>query len=237
MKTRRIELDTRPGVPDYLPGVHEGVIVYNPATDRLAVGTSSAFVDLAADGDAGGDIAAAIADHDGANTHAQIDAHLANVSNPHSVSKSQVGLGNVDNTSDATKNAASATLANKTLTSPTLSGHVRATGAAATITANANAGATASLTGSSGNDRLGEIVLVPGGAGLAAGVQVTVTFAAAMTDATFIVHLSPHSSAARAANAVVGTTGRSTTKFDIIADSALTGGSTYTWFYTVEERV
>lgn len=34
--------------------------------------------------------------------------------------KGDVGLGNVDNTSDATKNAAMATLANKTLTSPTI---------------------------------------------------------------------------------------------------------------------
>lgn len=34
--------------------------------------------------------------------------------------KADVGLGNVDNTSDATKNAASATLTNKTLTSPTI---------------------------------------------------------------------------------------------------------------------
>lgn len=35
-------------------------------------------------------------------------------------SKSDVGLGNVDNTSDATKNAATATLTNKTLTSPVI---------------------------------------------------------------------------------------------------------------------
>lgn len=33
----------------------------------------------------------------GTNTHAQIDAHITNVSNPHSVTKSQVGLGNVPN--------------------------------------------------------------------------------------------------------------------------------------------
>ncbi len=35
--------------------------------------------------------------------------------NPHAVTKAQVGLGNVDNTSDATKNAATATLTNKTI--------------------------------------------------------------------------------------------------------------------------
>lgn len=35
--------------------------------------------------------------------------------NPHNVTKTDVGLGNVDNTSDATKNAATATLTNKTI--------------------------------------------------------------------------------------------------------------------------
>lgn len=39
----------------------------------------------------------------GTNTHDQIDSHIANTSNPHSVTKSQLGLGNVDNTSDANK--------------------------------------------------------------------------------------------------------------------------------------
>jgi len=35
--------------------------------------------------------------------------HVANTSNPHAVTKSQVGLGNVDNTADANKNVLSAT--------------------------------------------------------------------------------------------------------------------------------
>jgi hypothetical protein len=39
----------------------------------------------------------------GTNTHGQIDSHIASTSNPHSVTKSQVGLANVDNTSDADK--------------------------------------------------------------------------------------------------------------------------------------
>lgn len=40
---------------------------------------------------------------------AQITSHIANTSNPHSVTKSQVGLGNVDNTSDANKPVSTAT--------------------------------------------------------------------------------------------------------------------------------
>jgi len=52
----------------------------------------------------------------GTNTHAQIDtaisnsaSHIANTSNPHSVTKTQVGLGNVDNTSDVNKPISTAT--------------------------------------------------------------------------------------------------------------------------------
>ena len=40
------------------------------------------------------------------------------ITSPTGIVKGDVGLGNVDNTSDATKNAATATLTNKTLTSP-----------------------------------------------------------------------------------------------------------------------
>lgn len=39
----------------------------------------------------------------GTNNHSTIDNHLANTSNPHSVTKAQVGLTNVDDTSDANK--------------------------------------------------------------------------------------------------------------------------------------
>ena len=45
----------------------------------------------------------------GTNTHAQIDTHIASTSNPHSVTKTQVGLSNVDNTSDANKPISTAT--------------------------------------------------------------------------------------------------------------------------------
>lgn len=40
---------------------------------------------------------------------ADIDAHEARTDNPHTVTKSQVGLGNVDNTSDANKPISTAT--------------------------------------------------------------------------------------------------------------------------------
>lgn len=43
------------------------------------------------------------------------------ITTPTGIVKGDVGLGNVDNTSDATKNAATATLTNKTLTSPVIS--------------------------------------------------------------------------------------------------------------------
>ncbi len=42
------------------------------------------------------------------------------ITGPTGIVKGDVGLGNVDNTSDATKNAASVTLTNKTLTSPVI---------------------------------------------------------------------------------------------------------------------
>jgi hypothetical protein len=64
-----------------------------------------------------GGISHTILSNIGTNTHAQIDTHIANTSNPHSVTATQVGLGNVDNTSDATKNTATATLSNKTISS------------------------------------------------------------------------------------------------------------------------
>lgn len=48
-----------------------------------------------------------------------ISTHTARTDNPHAVTKTQVGLSEVDNTSDATKWAAAATLTNKTLDSIT----------------------------------------------------------------------------------------------------------------------
>lgn len=47
-----------------------------------------------------------------------LSTHTSSTSNPHSVTKSQVGLSDVDNTSDASKNSAAVTLTNKTITAP-----------------------------------------------------------------------------------------------------------------------
>lgn len=62
-----------------------------------------------------------------AATDGDLDTHIADTANPHSVTATQVGLGNVDNTSDATKNSATATLTNKTLTSPIINTSVSGT--------------------------------------------------------------------------------------------------------------
>jgi hypothetical protein len=45
----------------------------------------------------------------GTNNHFAIDNHISNVNNPHSVTKQQVGLGQVDNTSDINKTISNAT--------------------------------------------------------------------------------------------------------------------------------
>lgn len=65
----------------------------------------------------------------GTNTHAQIDTHIANVTtNPHSVTATNVGLGNVDNTSDANKPVSTAQQTaldlKANLASPTFTGTV-----------------------------------------------------------------------------------------------------------------
>ena len=50
----------------------------------------------------------------GTNTHTQIDSHIGNISNPHSVTKTQVGLGNVPNLDTTTAVNSAHTHANKT---------------------------------------------------------------------------------------------------------------------------
>lgn len=67
---------------------------------------------------------------------ATVTAHTSNVSNPHTVTATQVGLGNVDNTSNATERAAVATLTNKTIEAGTFTnGYTEETVTANTSTA------------------------------------------------------------------------------------------------------
>lgn len=54
-----------------------------------------------------------------------LTTHVNDVANPHAVTKTQVGLSNVDNTSDATKNSATATLTNKTIVGASIQTPIR----------------------------------------------------------------------------------------------------------------
>lgn len=65
-----------------------------------------------------------------------LTSHIENTSNPHSVTKAQIGLGSVDNTSDSAKNVLSAT---KLTTARTINGVSFNGSANITITANPNA--------------------------------------------------------------------------------------------------
>jgi hypothetical protein len=56
------------------------------------------------------------------------------INTPTGIVKGDVGLGNVDNTSDATKNSASVTLTNKTLTNPTVNDYVESVVVIGTVT-------------------------------------------------------------------------------------------------------
>lgn len=72
------------------------------------------------------ELAAAQSATDAANTVAPFTTHLTDTNNPHSVTKSQVGLGNVDNTSDVNKPISTATqtaLNGKANNATTLSGY------------------------------------------------------------------------------------------------------------------
>lgn len=80
--------------------VPDSVLLSNPAGDGLDWADSSDFA---------GTTNHFLLENIGVNTHYQIDDHINNTSNPHSVTKTQVGLGNADNTSDLNKPISTAT--------------------------------------------------------------------------------------------------------------------------------
>lgn len=101
--------------------------------------------------------------------NANIQSHIASTSNPHGVTKTQVGLGNVDNTADSTKNVLSAT---KWTTARTLSLTGDVTGSSS-IDGSANVTITTTVQPNSvalGTDTTGNYV-----AGVTAGTGIAIT--------------------------------------------------------------
>lgn len=80
---------------------NSALVVAQAAQDTADTGVSKADNAQADATKALSDAASAQSDADDANS--KIDAHLADENNPHNVSKSDVGLSNVDNTADANK--------------------------------------------------------------------------------------------------------------------------------------
>jgi hypothetical protein len=107
-------------------------------------------------------------------------------------------------------------------------------GAVPGVAALAAAGTTASVS-IVGTDTQGQITLTPGGAGIAAGAIITVTFAVERSSASYNVHPSYNSNAARSLPTGIGPVSRSTTSFDIDTRTALTSGSQYILGYLVSE--
>jgi hypothetical protein len=109
------------------------------------------------------------------------------------------------------------------------------TGPAATITpkTGGSAGTGASTTNSDGNDNAGFIELAAG-TGPAAGVILTITFAATRPSTKYNVILTPRNNAARSLGGVVGQTNTLTTSVDIDTRTALTASTTYQWGYEIK---
>lgn len=123
-------------------------------------------------------------------------------------------------------------LAGGTLTGDlTLGRHLRAGGSAPAIAANANLGSTGVASITEGNDTSGIIQLVPGGTGIASGVQATITWNVAFTGSSYGFVMWPHSSAAAALAAQLRPVSRSSTTMDLTVATALITGTTYQWDY------
>lgn len=83
-------------------GIFKETVSNETRLKKINAGSAKVTVTASASDEVEIDVVASQIDHTallnkGTNTHAQIDSHIANTSNPHSVTKSQVSLGNVDN--------------------------------------------------------------------------------------------------------------------------------------------
>lgn len=96
------------------------------------------------------------------------------------------------------------------------------------------AGTTAATTGSDGTDTAGVVVLVPNGAGIAAGSLVSIVFSVPMGVNDYAVLLTPRTSGARTLTAGgLGTTSHIVGSFDIVSTNAPVAGTSYQWSYIV----
>lgn len=100
------------------------------------------------------------------------------------------------------------------------------------VTAQAGAGSTA-VVSVDGNDTTGVITITPGGAGIAAGNLVILTFATARPNTSYTVVTTPSSTAARALTTPLARSARNTGSVTLANATALTSGSTYTWDYLI----
>jgi len=167
------------------------------AAGEYAPGTTLADIVLPSDWNDGHAFDLAIADVNGLQTALDAKAattaltsHTGNTSNPHSVTKAQVGLGNVDNTSDADKPISTATQAalDGKVTSATLQEQVEdiigskvVAGANVTVTYDDTTGQT-TIASSGGGGGGGGFEFYPPGCGLSAASYVTTAAAIAAGD-------------------------------------------------------
>lgn len=125
----QIKLNTPAGAPDWSAVTNKPIVIAagaDQATARTAIGAGTSNLALAGTG-----VATTAAKSDHTQTASTISdsttigrviltaADATAVKTSLSLTKADIGLGSVDNTSDATKNSASATLTNKTLDNST----------------------------------------------------------------------------------------------------------------------
>ncbi len=101
-----------------------------------------------------------------------------------------------------------------------------------TVTANANAGATATAS-VSGTDTAGTITLVPNGAGIASGGQVTLTFASPKSSTSYAVLVTASNVNAGAVGFPLRASTKTTSTVLLSIATALSAGTTYTWDYWI----